>query len=202
MRRSMTPRIQRIMFFSITLMLAIVCYLPTRFNSPAARARDSGVARTPPMGWNSWNHFGCDVSEQLIRNTADALVASGMRDAGYQYVVIDDCWQVGRDAQGTIVADWKRFPSGMAALAEYIHARGLKFGLYTDVGDRTCQGRPGSLGHEMQDAATYAGWGVDYVKVDWCYNEGLDAPTQYRLFRDALAATGRPIVLSICTWGK
>jgi alpha-galactosidase len=198
----MTPRILRTsLCFSATLMLAILCYLPTQFNSPAARARDDGVARTPPMGWNSWNHFGCDVSEQLIKNTADAMVASGMRDAGYQYVVIDDCWQISRDAQGTIVADPRRFPSGMAALGDYIHARGLKFGLYTDAGSRTCQGRPGSLGHEWQDAATYAAWGVDYVKVDWCYNDGLDAATQYRLFRDALTATGRPIVLSICTWG-
>jgi len=199
----MTSRtVRTILLFAAILMLAVVCYLPTGYNSPDARARDDGVARTPPMGWNSWNRFKCDVSERLIQNTADAMVASGMRDAGYQYVVIDDCWQVARDANGTIVADWKRFPSGMAALADYVHARGLKFGLYTDVGNRTCQGRPGSLGHEWQDAATYAGWGVDYVKVDWCYNEGLDAATQYTLFRDALAATGRPIVLSICTWGK
>src|SRR3954469_4163986 len=203
MRRSMTTRtIRTTLLFGAILMLAVVCYLPTQFNSPAARARDDGVARTPPMGWNSWNPFKCDVNERLIQNTADAMVASGMRDVGYQYVVIDDCWQAARDSNGTIVADWKRFPSGMAALADYVHARGLKFGLYTDVGNRTCQGRPGSLGHEMQDAATYAGWGVDYVKVDWCYNEGLDAPTQYRLFRDALAATGRPIIFSICTWGK
>jgi alpha-galactosidase len=198
----MTPRILRAIFYcSTVLALAILCYLPAQFNSPAARARDDGVARTPPMGWNSWNRFGCDISERLIQNTADAMVASGMRDAGYQYVVIDDCWQVSRDAQGTIVADPWRFPSGIAALADYIHARGLKFGLYTDVGSRTCQGRPGSLGHEWQDAATYAAWGVDYVKVDWCYNDGLDATAQYRLFRNALAATGRPMVLSICTWG-
>src|SRR5215207_468878 len=203
MRRSMTPpTVRTTLLFGTILILAVVCYLPTGYNSPAARARDDGVARTPPMGWNSWNHFGCDVSEQLIKNTADAIVANGMRDAGYQYVVIDDCWQVGRDAQGTIVADPQRFPSGMAALADYIHARGLKFGLYTDAGSRTCQGRPGSLGHEWQDAFTYAAWGVDYVKVDWCFSEGLDAATQYALFRDALAATGRPIVLSICTWGK
>ncbi len=197
-----TRTIRTTLLVGAILMLAVVCYLPTQFNSPAARARDDGVARTPPMGWNSWNRFGCDVSEKLIKSTADAMVASGMRDAGYQYVVIDDCWQISRDAQGAIVADSRRFPSGMAALADYIHARGLKFGLYTDVGSRTCQGRPGSLGHEWQDAATYAAWGVDYVKIDWCYNDGLDASTQYKLFGDALAATGRPIVLSICTWGK
>ncbi|HJZ46357.1 MAG TPA: glycoside hydrolase family 27 protein, partial [Roseiflexaceae bacterium] len=191
-----------LLVFSSILILAAVCYLPIRLNSPAARALDDGTARTPPMGWNSWNHFGCDVTEQLIKHTADAMVASGMRDAGYQYVVIDDCWQVSRDSQGAIVADPQRFPSGMAALGDYIHARGLKFGLYTDAGYRTCMGRPGSLGHEWQDAATYAAWGVDYLKVDWCAAEGLDAATQYALFRDALAATGRPIVLSICTWGE
>src|SRR4051812_16523500 len=107
-----TRTVRTTLLFGATLLLAAVCYLPTQLNSPAARARDNGVARTPPMGWNSWNRFGCNVSEQLIQNTADALVASGMRDAGYQYVVIDDCWQIGRDAQGTIVADPQRFPSG------------------------------------------------------------------------------------------
>lgn len=199
----MLPRTLRtLLLLGATLALAIVCYLPARLSSPSALALDNGAARTPPMGWNSWNRFGCDVSEQLIRRMADAMVESGMRDAGYQYVVIDDCWQVGRDAQGTIVADRWRFPSGMAALGEYIHARGLKFGLYTDAGSSTCMGRPGSLGHEWQDAATYAAWGVDYLKVDWCAAEGLDGATQYALFRDALAATGRPIVLSICTWGE
>ena len=153
----MNPTVQRTtLLFGAILLLAVVCYLPAQFNSPAARARDDGVARTPPMGWNSWNRFGCDVNEWLIKSTADAMVASGMRDAGYQYVVVDDCWQVRRNADGAIVADPQRFPSGMAALADYIHARGLKFGLYTDVGSRTCQGRPGSLGHEWQDATTYA----------------------------------------------
>jgi alpha-galactosidase len=199
----MLPRTLRtLLLLGATLALAIVCYLPARLSSPSALALDNGAARTPPMGWNSWNRFGCDVSEQLIRRMADAMVDSGMRDAGYQYVVIDDCWQVDRDAQGAIVADPQRFPSGMATLGEYIHARGLKFGLYTDAGSSTCMGRPGSLGHEWQDAATYAAWGVDYLKVDWCAAESLDGATQYALFRDALAATGRPIVLSICTWGE
>ncbi len=160
-----------------------------------------GLAGTPPMGWNSWNHFACDVSERLIRETADAIVASGMRDAGYRYVVIDDCWQVARDSAGTLVADPTRFPHGMKALADYVHAQALAFGLYTDAGTHTCQGRPGTLGHEDHDARTFAAWGVDYVKEDWCHAEGLDAPTQYAKFRDALARTGRPIVLSICEWG-
>jgi len=163
---------------------------------------DNSVARTPPMGWNSWNHFGCDVSAQLIRETADAMAANGLRDAGYQYVVIDDCWQVARDARGRLVADSVRFPGGMKPLADYVHARGLKFGIYTDAGRRTCQGRPGTYGSEDLDARTFAEWGVDYVKEDWCYAEGLDAPTQYAKFRDALAKAGRPIVFSICEWGS
>jgi alpha-galactosidase len=165
-------------------------------------ALDNGLARTPPMGWNSWNHFGCDVSAQLIKETADAIVASGMRDAGYRYVVIDDCWQVARDRAGKIVADSARFPGGMKPLADYVHSKGLKFGLYTDAGRRTCQGRPGTYGSEELDARTYAEWDVDYVKEDWCNAAGLDAPTQYAKFRDALAKSGRPIVFSICEWGS
>lgn len=153
------------------------------------------------MGWNSWNKFGCNVSEQLIRETADAMVASGMRDAGYQYVNIDDCWQVNRDGNGVIVADPARFPAGIKALAGYVHSKGLKLGIYTDAGTNTCEGRPGSLNHEAQDAKTYAQWGVDYVKVDWCHAEGLDPEVQYGKFRDALLQAGRPIVFSICNWG-
>jgi alpha-galactosidase len=159
------------------------------------------VALTPPMGWNSWNHFGCDVSEALIRETADAIVSSGMLDAGYKYVVIDDCWQVSRDRSGTIIADPQRFPHGIKALADYVHSKGLKFGIYSDAGTKTCQGRPGTLGFEERDAQTYAGWGVDYVKEDWCNADRLDARTQYTKFRRALDRTGRPIVLSICEWG-
>lgn len=154
------------------------------------------------MGWNSWNHFSCNVSEQTIRETADAMVVTGMRDAGYRYVVIDDCWQVARDANGALVADPQRFPHGIKALADYIHSKGLLFGIYTDAGTSTCQGRPGTFGHENQDARTFAAWGVDYVKEDWCHAQRLDAPTQYAKFRDALARTGRPIVLSICEWGS
>jgi alpha-galactosidase len=171
--------------------------------SPASRtALDNRLALTPPMGWNSWNHFACNVSDSLIRQTADSMVASGMRDAGYRYVVIDDCWQVSRDAKGTIVADPVRFPHGIKALADYVHGRGLKFGIYTDAGTKTCQGRPGSYGYEDQDARTYAAWGVDYVKEDWCNASGLDPRKQYVKFRDALAQSGRPIVFSICEWGS
>jgi alpha-galactosidase len=161
-----------------------------------------GLALTPPMGWNSWNKFGCEVNEEVVRDAADALVASGMKEAGYQYVVVDDCWQVERDAGGKIVADPTRFPSGMKALADYVHSKGLKFGLYSDAGEFTCATRPGSKGHEEIDANTYAEWGVDYLKYDWCHTEGQDTREAYGLMSRALRATGRPIVFSICEWGS
>ena len=160
------------------------------------------LALTPPMGWNSWNGFGCNVDEKLIRETADAIVASGMKDAGYQYLVIDDCWHGERDEPGFIRPDAKRFPDGMKTLGDYIHSKGLKFGIYSDVGAKTCGGRPGSRGHEYQDALTYASWGVDYLKYDWCNNEGLSPIGAYMTMRDALRATGRPIVFSLCEWGE
>jgi alpha-galactosidase len=160
------------------------------------------LALTPPMGWNSWNKFGCDVSEKLMKEMADALVSSGMKDAGYQYLVIDDCWQVRRDAGGRIVPDPDRFPSGMKALADYVHGKGLKFGLYSDAGTGTCQKRPGSKDHETIDARTYAEWGVDYLKYDWCNAEGQDTRDSYGRMSRALRASGRPIVFSICEWGS
>ena len=160
-----------------------------------------GLALTPPMGWNSWNKFGCNVSDEMIRGMADAMVKSGMKDAGYQYIVIDDCWQVSRDANANIVADAKHFPSGIKALADYVHSLGLKFGIYSDAGSQTCAGRPGGLGHEYQDAIQYAAWGVDYLKYDWCHTGTQDAKASYANIRKALDATGRPIVLSICEWG-
>ena len=160
------------------------------------------IAPTPPMGWNSWNKFGCNVSESLIREMADAMVQSGMRDAGYEYIVIDDCWQVGRDSLGNIIPDPERFPGGMKALADYIHSLGLKFGIYSCAGSQTCQGRPGSRGYQFQDARTYASWNVDYLKYDWCYDEGQNARAAYKTMSDALKATGRPIVFSICEWGE
>ncbi|MBV9180711.1 MAG: glycoside hydrolase family 27 protein [Acidobacteria bacterium] len=161
-----------------------------------------GLAATPPMGWNTWNKFHCNVSDELVRAMTDALVKSGMKDAGYQYVVIDDCWQVSRDQTGQIVVDPNRFPSGMKPLADYVHSVGLKFGIYSDAGAKTCAGRPGGLGHEYQDALTYASWGVDYLKYDWCHTTTQDARASYANIRAALDATGRPIVLSICEWGK
>lgn len=165
-------------------------------------AQDSvKLALTPPMGWNSWNTFKCDINENLIKEVADAMVTSGMKDAGYQYVVIDDCWQVSRDSLGNIQADPKKFPSGIKALADYIHSKGLKFGIYSDAGLKTCQGRPGSRGYEFQDARQYAKWGVDYLKYDWCYHGMQNAQASYALMAMALRKTGRPIVFSICEWG-
>ena len=161
-----------------------------------------GLALTPPMGWNSWNHFGCNVNEDLIRETAGVMVASGMKDAGYRYVVIDDCWHGARDSLGFIHPDPDRFPSGMKALADYIHSLGLKFGIYSDAGWRTCGGRPGSRGYEYQDALTYAEWGVDYLKYDWCNTEDLNPRGAYMTMRDALYAAGRPVVFSLCEWGN
>ena len=161
-----------------------------------------GIAKTPPMGWNSWNRFTCNVNEKLIREAAEAMVSSGMKDAGYIYINIDDCWQGTRDSLGFIHPDSARFPSGMKALADYIHSLGLKFGIYTDEGWMTCGGKPGSRGHEFQDAMTYAKWGVDYLKDDYCYTEYLNPQGAYLTMRNALYATKRPIVLSICMWGN
>ncbi|WP_267393674.1 MULTISPECIES: glycoside hydrolase family 27 protein [unclassified Sphingomonas] len=161
----------------------------------------NGLAQTPPMGWNSWNKFACNVNEQTIRATADAIAANGMKAAGYQFVVIDDCWHGTRDANGFIGEDKTRFPSGLKALGDYVHAKGLKFGIYSDAGTKTCGGRPGSQGHEYQDAVTYARWGVDYLKYDWCSTGTRNAEEAYATMADALKASGRPILFSICEWG-
>lgn len=161
-----------------------------------------GLALTPPMGWNSWNKFACNVDEHMIKEMADAMVANGMKDAGYTYINIDDCWHGDRDSLGFIHPDLKRFPSGMKALADYVHSKGLKLGVYSDAGSQTCGGRPGSRGYEFQDAQTYANWGIDYLKYDWCNTEGLKAEGAYKTITAALRKAGRPIVLSICEWGN
>jgi len=170
---------------------------------------NDGLANTPPMGWNSWNKFACKVDERLIKETAEAMVSSGMRDAGYQYVVIDDCWSERfRGKHGNLRASSKNFPLGIPALADYIHSLGLKFGIYTCAGIKTCQGYPGSYKKADRDAQLFADWGVDYVKVDWCYTRKpfvrsvLDPRVAYAEWRDAILKTGRPIVLSICEWGR
>jgi len=169
----------------------------------SAPAQDSGLARTPPMGWNSWNHFACKVSDKVIRESADAIAANGMKDAGYVYINIDDCWQGKRDASGVIQPN-EKFPD-MKALADYVHSKGLKFGIYSSPGPKTCAGYEGSFRHEAQDAKTYAGWGVDYLKYDWCSAEKVYKPSEmqgvYRKMHEALAAMGRPIVFSMCQYG-
>jgi len=162
---------------------------------------DNGLGRTPQMGWNSWNHYGCNVNEGVVRKTADAFVSSGLKDAGYNYVNVDDCWAWSRNATGYIQADPQTFPSGMKALADYVHSKGLKFGLYSDAGYKTCAGRPGSLGFESKDAESYASWGVDYLKYDNCNTDGTSPEVRYPVMRDALKKTGRPIFYSMCEWG-
>jgi alpha-galactosidase len=162
-----------------------------------------GLAPTPPMGWNSWNGFRAKIDERLVLETAQAMVTSGMRDAGYRYVVIDDGWMAPeRDAHGDFVADPDKFPSGMKALADRVHGLGLRFGIYTDAGTHTCEGLPASLGYEFRDARRFAEWGVDYVKVDWCHTNGMGPRSLYAKWAMALGAARRPIVLSICEWGR
>lgn len=200
------------MFSRITSAVALTALLAAGFTAALAAPRpaaalDNGVARTPPMGWDNWNATGCDVNETLVKETADAMVADGMRDAGYRYVIIDDCWfDPQRDASGNLRPNADRFPSGMRALGDYMHERGLKFGLYEVPTEETCAqrggtypGMTGSAGHEEQDARTFASWGVDYLKYDWCSPDGTidDQIAGFARMRDALAATGRRIVLSI-----
>jgi alpha-galactosidase len=162
-----------------------------------------GLALTPPMGWNSWNTFQTHIDEKLIEGMADAMVSSGMRDAGYVYIVLDDGWdERERDADGNLVGDLHRFPNGMKALGDYLHAHGFKFGIYNCAGTKTCAGYPGGHGHELADAKMYASWGVDYLKYDWCNTQGLNPQDSYNAMRDALHAAGRPVVFSMCEWGQ
>ncbi|GIE49247.1 NPCBM/NEW2 domain-containing protein [Actinoplanes nipponensis] len=175
--------------------------------APAAAAPSAApLVSTPPMGFNDWNAFGCEVDERLIRETADAMVGAGLAAAGYRYVNIDDCWSARtRDADGRLVPDPVKFPAGIRGVADYVHARGLKLGIYGDAGTLTCAGYPGSLGHEDIDARTWAEWGVDYLKYDNCNNQSdgsqADYVRRYTAMRQALDRTGRPIVYSICEWG-
>ena len=154
------------------------------------------------MGWNTWNKFACNINEELIKNTIDALNSSGLLEAGYKYINLDDCWQKSRDENGTIIPDYDAFPNGIKPLVDYAHSKGLLFGLYSDAGEYTCAGRPGSLGYEEIDAQTYAEWGVDYLKYDNCYNKKISSLDRYPKMRDALNRTGRPIFYSLCQWGE
>lgn len=167
----------------------------------AASGQDSKLAATPPMGWNSWNHFAEKNDARTVRVQADAMVASGMKDAGYVYINIDDTWEDKRDEKGFIRAN-EKFPD-MKALADYVHSKGLKLGIYSSPAAKTCAGFEGTLGHEEQDAQTYASWGIDYLKYDWCKSTGTldEMRTAYAKMHEALKKTGRPIVLSLCEYG-
>jgi alpha-galactosidase len=161
------------------------------------------IARTPPMGWNSWNTFGPAVDEEVVRETAQAFLDCGLKDAGYQYVVIDDLWEADERIDGRLTWDGNKFARGIPSLAEEIHRRGLKFGIYSCAGSHTCAGKPASYGYEEVDAQTFAGWGVDLLKYDFCYAPpGVDGPALYQRMGQALRATGRPILFSICEWGR
>ncbi|ORY92102.1 glycoside hydrolase superfamily [Syncephalastrum racemosum] len=183
------------MIHLLSLLLLLCCY--------HVLAEESAMARTPPMGWNSWNKYGCEIHQDLIKETVDTMVDRGFKAAGYSYVNLDDCWQSNeRHDNGTILIDTVAFPDGMKALGDYIHDKGLQFGIYSSAGRKTCAGRVASLGFETQDAASYAEWGIDYLKYDNCnYDEGLAAEPRFEQMRVALNATGRDIFYSICTWG-
>ena len=161
-----------------------------------------GLADTPQMGWSSWNKFQTEINETLIRDIADKMVELGLVEAGYVYLNLDDGWHGERDEQGFVHEDKEKFPSGMKALADYLHSKGLKLGIYSDAGTNTCACYTGSLGHEYQDAFTYARWGVDYLKYDWCYTSNINPKGAYALMRDALRWAGRPIFFSMCEWGQ
>ena len=179
--------------------------LPARVEPPALhKVKYNGLAKTPPMGWNSWNKFAGRIDDATVRGIADAMATNGMKDAGYTYINIDDTWEAGRDAQGNILTN-KKFPD-MKALADYVHKKGLKLGIYSSPGPNTCAGYEGSYGHEEQDARTYAAWGIDYLKYDWCGARTLytdeEMPAIYQKMGDALLKTGRPIVYSLCQYGR
>jgi alpha-galactosidase len=164
-----------------------------------------GLAPTPPMGWASWNRFFCDYNDQTIRGQADALVSSGMRDLGYRYVLIQECLTLGRNADGSLIVDAKRFPHGMKDLVDYVHSRGLKAGIYTDIGVNTCAGKPyqGSYQHEDQDAATFAAWGIDFIEMDFCnHPPDITGRAIYERMAAAIQKTGRPMVFYLCSWGS
>lgn len=182
----------------IYILFSIACILPN-FNYITCLVQSS----TPQMGWNSWNKFACNISEDLIKETADALVSTGLSSLGYNYINLDDCWQAStRDEYGYIQADKARFPSGIKSLSDYIHSKGLKFGIYSSAGFKTCQGYPASLGLEDQDAKMYAEWGIDYLKYDNCYQDHGLPQIRYEAMKSALVNSGRDIFYSLCEWGR
>ncbi|KAJ3682252.1 hypothetical protein LUZ60_014825 [Juncus effusus] len=195
----------------VSLLMVMVCVhawieaeSTVEIDSYRRRMLENGLAGTPPMGWNSWNHFSCDIDEDIIKETADALVSTGLAELGYEYVNIDDCWaEQERDSEGNLVPNKKTFPSGIKSLADYVHNKGLKLGIYSDAGYQTCSNKmPGSLGHEQQDANTFASWGIDYLKYDNCNNNYTEPTKRYPAMSQALLQTGRPIFFSLCEWGE
>lgn len=182
--------------FNLLVLLTALAVLP------ASAQKYPHLGDSPQMGWSTWNKFQGNINEEVIKSIADAMVASGLRDAGYTYINIDDCWHGQRDSNGFITSDVKKFPSGMKVLSDYVHSKGLKLGIYSDAGTETCAGMPGSLGHEYQDALQYSRWGVDYLKYDWCNTTNVNAKCAYQLMGDALRAAGRPIFFSMCEWGN
>jgi alpha-galactosidase len=188
-------------------LIVLGCLAASLVGAAPAAALDDGLALTPPMGFNNWNSTHCrpDFNEEMVKATADIFVSSGLKQAGYEYVNLDDCWALPqRDENGNLVPDRTRFPNGIKAVADYVHSKGLKIGIYTSAGTMTCNalGFPGALGHEYQDARQFAEWEIDYLKYDNCNNQGVDAELRYTTMRDALKATGRKIVYSICEWGQ
>lgn len=179
--------------FSLGLLLACTTLFAQKFDN---------LAQTPPMGWNSWNTFQTKIDAQLVKDIADTFIKDGLKDAGYEYIVLDDGWMAHeRDAQGNLVPDPDKFPDGLKEVIDYVHSKGLKFGLYNCAGSKTCAGYPGSRGHEYQDALLYASLGADYLKYDWCNTDHLDAIGSYSTMRDAIHEAGRPMVFSLCEWG-
>ena len=180
---------------SVKLFICLLCIV---YINPL----DNGLGLTPQMGWNTWNKFACAINETLIYDSIDAFVKSGLVEAGYKYINLDDCWQKSRDENNMIVPDNVTFPNGIEPLVKYAHRKGLYFGLYSSAGNITCQGRPGSLDYEKEDAEQYAKWEVDYLKYDNCYNNGISSLIRYPKMRDALNKTNRPIFYSLCQWGR
>lgn len=186
--------------FSLALLFCINIFSANAQNSSDAQI---DLAPTPPMGWMTWNFFGTDINENIIHEIADAMVSSGMVKAGYDHIMIDDGWQGGRDNKNNIIPDPKKFPSGIKALADYVHSKGIKLGIYSDAAQLTCAGYTASLGFEDQDAKTFASWGIDYLKYDYCHapSDSNTAKIRYKKMADALRNSGRQIVFSICEWG-
>lgn len=188
---------------NLLLLMLAFCINIFYVNAQQPADTKTDLAPTPPMGWMTWNYFGTDINENIIREIADAMVANGMVKAGYDHIMIDDGWQGGRDNKNNIIPDPRKFPSGIKALADYVHSKGIKLGIYSDAAQLTCAGYTASLGFEDQDAKTFASWGIDYLKYDYCHapSDSNTAKIRYKKMADALRNSGRPITFSICEWG-